>query len=601
MLNEVLQALEHQKSYSRAGRLLEGRGAARSVSLFNQKSPVLPMDMSKVLSVTEVNGAEATGEADALCSSARDHPSVAQKSAYIMLSEKRNLFDNSLHTLVRQDDANPSPVRNKREENFESLATDASEQNISSPHRIDKGSSSFLAVPRSRTQKVQQQNPPVGHYNPRYTAVEPLTYNCVLPKQIRNRQRAHTPEPATSSPICSPERSKTSLGDITRASPGASPKRKGISDRSPSQEQSANVQTWPFRSRTVAHYSPPPTVVSHEAPPLITYNESLVTKRQPMLCNMSRDNGRREEPAGISVDLMYNPPLSAIKVANLKMDRTTGRGEVRSKARTSSEVPRSQSRLNIDNYAKFKYAKQAVIADFDKYPSKDVWINSSLPIKLNHSTNRSELPSNSGTTLLESMDRTRDVSFKLMLPRRDPKQSDGFGLEYDATFDFKEKHMPSTYLAKAPKRQLNATPQHFEASEAIYYTEVDKYKKKLSRSIPFDSFPTREERERTGRASKAVLHETQADLDPSFDALSLPPTMRPVVKGDPRMGTHVSRARRERALSPPTDSHDLMYSYNVDAHRMPLRKGAVAFERMVSREHHGGSAFANSMKEMVRK
>eukprot|EP00388_Colpodella_angusta_P021102 GDKJ01053313.1.p1 GENE.GDKJ01053313.1~~GDKJ01053313.1.p1 ORF type:complete len:317 (-),score=-12.60 GDKJ01053313.1:79-969(-) len=296
---------------------------------------------------------------------------------------------------------------------------------------------------------------------------------------------------------------------------------------------------------------------------------------------------------------MYNPTLSPIRVANLRMSRTTGREPSHTRVRNASEVPRCQSRLDVDNYATFKYRKQTVIADFDKYPSKDIWINSSIPIRLNQTTNRSEIPTEIGTSMLQSMDRLRDVSFKQMLPRKEPKRSDGFGLEYDTDLAFNEKHMPSTNLQKAPRRELGATP--IEASDTTYVTEVDKYKRKLARSIQFDSYPTRAERELTGRTSKVVLHETQAELDPAFDALALPPTLRPTLKGDPRMSSHISRSRRERALSPPTDSHDLMYTYNVDDYRSPLRKGAVAFERMVSREKHGGSAFANSMNAMMRK
>lgn len=667
-LDAVLASLEAQQSYSRAGRLMEGRAAARHVSAFNQRPPAMPLDMSKVLSVAEVGGGDRGAEA--MCSSARDHPSEALKNVYVTVSEKRNLFDASLETCVRPAYAaaaaggGPSavggtPAATPARHHAHSSAASAA----SSPHRqqhdtsgasvggvsplrggpssllVPKTSntSAFLAIPRAKAQQPTAQNPPVGHYNPRYTAVDVAEPSTILPKQVRRRagaakdggghasRGAMTPEPAavgnSSAAQQLPPRASSALdAPSTPVAQPLSPAKGATTDPNARPPQ----PTWPFRSRTVAHHdassraahnhSPSPSSSSAHAVSIgggpvhvpSAYNEALVTKRQPVLCDMGKSLGRREAPRTISVDLMYNPPIQKqIKVADVRLDRTTGRdgggggGGISAVPRVGRDVENAQSRLNTDNYAKFKYKKDAVIADFDKYPSKDVWINSSAAIKLSQTAvGTSELPASAGRTVFEQRDRTREVCFKKMVPRTDARMSDGYGLQYDV--EEAPLHVPTVRLDRMPERRLAAAPAS-EASQVVYNPDVNKFKKKITQTISFASYPDREQRSLTGRATPAVFHETQAMLDTNVDALALPVTMRPVLKGDPRMATHASRAKRERALNPPTDTHDLMYSYSVDEHKAPLRKGAVGFDQMVSRDRHGGSAFANAMREMVRK
>ena len=129
-------------------------------------------------------------------------------------------------------------------------------------------------------------------------------------------------------------------------------------------------------------------------------------------------------------------------------------------------------------------------------------------------------------------------------------------------------------------------------------------RRKLARSIDIGRQPSRDQYNKAGRGDGGrAPHEDDAPapIDPILLEKSLQ-YLRPAVKGNPRIDTHVSRAKRDAVGEAQNNTLNIdTRGNNIDPANLPnLGLGYVGMGRMTERDRHAGNYFANDCRSVSR-
>eukprot|EP00658_Telonema_sp_P-2_P014142 TRINITY_DN15360_c0_g1_i7.p1 TRINITY_DN15360_c0_g1~~TRINITY_DN15360_c0_g1_i7.p1 ORF type:complete len:358 (+),score=52.49 TRINITY_DN15360_c0_g1_i7:104-1177(+) len=331
------------------------------------------------------------------------------------------------------------------------------------------------------------------------------------------------------------------------------------------------------------------------------------------------------------------------------------------KTKLGQSTNRSELPANGDG----KYSSSGMYGGVDMY---DVSANSRAKRKLLETINNSSNGGDGmgGTSIVSDTNRLvgdlyrgrgteasikKVPTFGKMVGRKPQPLLPGQGLEYDLSYDTQDLHVPAT---KLPDRFVVAggnnttttkntntygaggtfSTSHLPNSlDTAPVVEIDKLKRKLTHNISFDTFVSRDQREKVGRNAVHLTanNVSAADVNSSLQDLAIPVTLRSPMKGAVEFSKGTDRVSQNRLGyygmapqyshssssksgekqhqhgggdgSPSSRNHpskgggggggvsavganDLVYTYEIDKFKTPLTKGSVEFGKMTSRETH---------------
>lgn len=625
----VDKLIQPYASYSRTGKMTE----AMSSSSIRVKASTKPsgVDYSKALAANELGHQEPSDEAY-LCSSPRLHPSVALKTAYITRQEMERAFRVSVKSVFEapadKDAANTSTALNKSTASnalmtpadWKAMKAALREQN---KKKIMPPSAAFLAVSRGKASgnSSTSNNPPVGHYRPKFHIVEESAPGVKICKRLssptsaRGKHRVASPQPhaATSQGavdgLLSLRESNASPsspnGDPPTFSPGGQ-QRTGASSpagggsnlaaslngktqnsasqaTAPAAGQRALTPSWPFASASPGHVLQVNRSWSVEPDPTRKVNAALVERHSgssKVHINLALVPGRKGIGDSVKLkDVFYNAnPFSSEHTPSYRFDVAPGRDRTQGLPRTSANVPRvAPEQVAAPDLDMSKYKRQALLVNF----SRSLQVQPTRKLSTEKVVNSDSRGGNDEEVPL-SPQRVSSPDFRNYLKRPNPKIAVSGDLIYDVSYQEVDRHKPAAFI-KEPVINHHAKPVASEQHHVSYNPDDSTLHPALVRNIAFDAYVTRDKRNRSGREAAALLNEAQH----KFYNTDVPPRRS---NGNTGMGQQVSRDQRAEVLSPKLATVDSVYDTNADSLLPGLRRGMVEMDKMVDREKRSHSS-----------
>lgn len=597
---------------------------------------------------------------DVLCSSGRDHPEVKRKGEYVVTLEKEIAFHSSMSTFhggvqtsaSKQSATSVEQARReqqhreeqRREEALQSAAavspdakrsrsqnrplSVAARDGSNSPNSRVKTANDYEAaraspafkavVKRFEYEDSNKRAPPVGHYRPRYNAVDGGNKSPAFPKAKRVIN-ASTPSPYMGDMMDGDEYERR----VAAATPAASRRSKPL-DLAPSvsiapdktdDAKAAGAGQNPGSSAFMNRGRGAPLMIRAPSPDILADKESRSRKKAVDRPTMYNDAARlprgpsaylnfgtvvgrskTAEPSTAAPDVVYSTGVTAFdnKRALSFATQTSRDHEAKRQGKAAGEVEAVHERSDAQK-DKARYRRQPV-HDFGKGVSRDAPGSraATAPLQVGDSHTVS------GVTPEKPGRHTPSVRIDLLTSRPDivMKTSD---LSYDVDDSPLRSHTRCATFGASPKSPHSQRAQSPPASELPMRVAADSpiIHKKLAHDINFARTLSRDAASRAGRARGA----TQDEPDP-IEAERLGKALdnlRPATKGNPMIATHVSRATREKRAGHASVARDVpTRAADVDDPRMnTLRGGYVGFGKMVTRDKHAGNRFANESRNVA--
>ncbi|CUG93881.1 Hypothetical protein, putative [Bodo saltans] len=662
----VDKLLQPYASYSRTGKMTESMSSS-SIRVKTTAKPV-GIDFSKSLAANELGHEEPADEAF-LCSSPRLHPSVAQKSDYVSRQEMERAFRLSVKNVFEAppsllgDTSNSSSVHhNTSSKSVVPLMTPADWKAMKAALReanrkkAPHPSSAFLAVSRGKVGggPNTSNNPPVGHYRPKYHIVEESAPGVKICKSLtsprssspRGGGRHHhgrvpsplhdptaRPSPAVlvDATLRDPSPAGSPLGDAPTFSPGGQ-QRTGAS--SPSNlaaslnggktqfsgsqgasvpaagqpQQRALTPSWPFASASPGHVLQVNRSWSVEPDPTRKVNAALIERRSggsKANLNLALAPGRKKINDAVHLkDVFYNAnPFTSSHTPTYKFSVAPGRDRVTGLPRTSADVPRvaSSSQAAPSDLDVSKYKRQPVLVDF----ARSSQIQRTRKLVANHSS-----PNRSRSTMAggdEDQNRLEDDSFpaslspqrvtspdfRKYLARPQLKNVVSTDLLYDVSYQGLDRHEAAAFI-KEPVVNHHVKPIGLidNHHNAIYNpNDIPVHPTVVRSVISFDAYVSRDKRERSGREGTVKLNEAQHKFYNTDVVVGKQGNGNGGGNGLSNMAQQVSRDQRSEVLSPKRACVDTVYDGSASEGLLPgLRRGMVEMDKMVDREKRSHSS-----------
>ena len=509
-----------------------------------KKFLLLSSDLLSTPTLTEDNG----GRDQELCSSARVHPETQEQLETATRLTKEIAFIAASDQYKVEFQANENRVSGSKEPEQEEHTTPL--------RHTQNNTSAFLSKPRP-TIEQQSSNPPVGHYHPRMKIVEPTSPSIAFTKTERQlgqvisevhdhvapTKRAANSTPTSSAPTKSP---------VLAPSSGF---------RSIGREQREKTM-----NATVYASSPSNAIV----------NDAAFTKNSPvfsMKLVVGRDSGPGIAPpmdkCGAMPPAKHSPCMS--------FDSSPPRSNV------LVEPKVIQVALNTENFAVAKFRRSPAL-DFGKARKK---VTQATPSAGAVGTRASEY----SVTPLFSVARHSPTVDIAKLPNRAMGESRSASeMTYNVDYTPLLARSPVAFIAPlSPKphgRQEDAPPAAMLKQPTVADADRSPVRRRLAHDIDFRGYISREKASKVGRMpQRTEALSTVSELRPLTDEIGVD------CRGDPKMGTHVSRDQREQARCARACSPDAIYDVKLPETAV----GYVAFGKMVSREKHRGSHFTGEV------
>jgi hypothetical protein len=582
------------KWYSRAGRT-GAPGIKISVQSKKSSSSAVAgghLDYSKLVTEEDVEEDDErpreAGEGSTLCSSPRRHPNAVIKRQLAATQEKELHFRNALKSVIGEDE----PVVERKIDHVATLREQAAKLRERDFKQV-RPHAAFLAVSRDDVVAVKLlQGPPVGHYRPRFHAVEEALH---IPK-IARRQHSPRSRPQAKSPAAASTPAPVSAGGATSSqhSPGALAaqtslsetihttslgKTMGAASGVPADSVPQAKCTWPFASRSKGHelqlnqsYSTTPSA------PFI--NTSLVDNfaGSKLTCFMSKHVGRQHSPTTIN-DLSYDSSPPKAKTPTVYMDRQPPRNHPDHVPRTSANVPRGQVLVDIEAGERMKYPRQPTVSLDKVSPHKNEWLSLRSPLQDTYE-HHAVASAVSDMTADPREEAAPAHTIDLRRSSRSAKSTPVLDLVYDVDRSAVDKHVPAAII----KEDLfSKRSQNNSASELRSYS-VDLVHKKIVHGVSISGMASREQHSKSGRTSPMHLLEAQHkfyDINTAGEHEA---------RGVPKISLFVSREKRAKVNLPAHQFVDTVYDYSPDAGKKSSSgKANVNFDRVLDREHRAPS------------
>lgn len=598
------------KWYSRAGRITapgikipmqsKTTGSSSTAGGFFRK-----LDYSKLVTEDDLDDEEErpaaapVADGSMLCSSPRQHPNAVSTRLLLVTAEKEAHFLNALQIVVDEEE-----VTVEKTGRVSSPVEEAARLR-KRDHKKVRPNASFLAVARDKVNTTRLlQGPPVGHYRPRFQAVEEALH---IPKISRKhhsprpkRYGAATPPPPATPPVplaLSPSsaqyssgvvppqtalsdtlHSSPSLGNTLTAKPAAAP---------PVDPATLPKPSWPFASKTKGHelqlnvaYSTTPST------PFI--NTRLVDNfaGSKLTCFMGKHVGRQDKPTTIN-DLQYMPAPLKAKTPTVYMDRQPPRDRPEHMPRVSTDVPRGQIAIDLETEERTKYRRPPSVL-LDKGTSRqNEWLAYRSPTKDTYENTLASAASGSsdlmdgsgGPSATPVAGRTIDLRRNI---RNRAKAASALDLVYNVDRAVLDKHVPTALIKEDLFPSMQGQEPANQASELRSYS-VDFVHKKVIHNVSISNMATREQHSKSGRVAPPHLLEAQQKFyDTGAGGNQVP--------GSPKIALHVSRDKRAQVTLPAHQFVDTVYDYSPEAGKKSSGgMGNVSFDRVLDREHRAPS------------
>lgn len=293
-----------------------------------------------------------------------------------------------------------------------------------------------------------------------------------------------------------------------------------------------------------------------------------------------------------ALDLFYNPKLAPFHAPALPFAKQVPRFKEQHLPRTAHDVETAATRLDISKFEKFKFSRQPVLADIKKHVSREAASNNIIVEKMKASVGTSEL---SDAPVYVPPFKTPTFKMRLIPGRKWEKPKPANDAQYEVSYAQVDKHWPNTKITGTPNRPMpgQLLCETVQIDVGAYRSDSPMVHKKIIANVDFGNVVSREKREHVTQGSLAGGTTATEVYDVRYDALDKR------VGGNPMIASHMSREKRMKLQSPTPVPTDKVYLYDVDKLYPPLKKGAVAFDKQVVREKHGGTYFANAAKAML--
>lgn len=470
--------------------------------------------------------------------------------------------------LLEEAPAVPAPASNVRS---------TSPKSPQAPQRKDGAansalnSSSFMSSPRwGNEARVKPAVPPIGHYWPRYAAVEHSVRGGKMgPLPAPPKRREAASEKVSPQPLVS--LASQSSFEITQQNPNGTSK--DITAASPDGEDSEAVQgkagppqpgrysTWAFKSRIPV--CPPPKYVS-AAPDkwYWPYNECCVSSaRAPSGPVMSKQTPR--------------PPLTGRSMADpgaLTLPTTLTQ---RTPVIMQKQVPRELSPLRSDGAQARKEAY-----DIDECLRKVVWPRDNVVDFTKQASPRDKSGGMAAARVGVSVEEVESLPIAANLPNarspdfdrmrpRDPSKPKQNDFEYEVSYSITD-HRP-----KDAKIQPNTTGHkslfcpHETDRCGQYDPQLTATRPRMARDVYIARCTPRKQE---------LVPMMDVTYDPKEDL------SKPRIKSVPHMSTGLSRNKRNATKNLKSCAADVVYTYDLHALRPRAVGGALPFDKQAERD-----------------
>ena len=591
---DILQA-PHQ-SFSRAGRMTDSMA---SYARINQPPrPAKPLDLSKALSIAEIHDDVEKGPADSkegerdaeLCSSARVHPTLGKKLELVKRVEKEIAFEAAMKNVMKPvNDSHPSKSTCSTHSRIAEFLNHAKEFSQRKPK--EKNTSGFLSPERQWGSRTAS-SPPVGHYHPRYDAVEieppavtiakDATTTLLRQRSMRKRAAAAASKPINATLVLN---GSFTLRDLdTTQSPSFAASVTKASETLPTKSDakkeeirctSAFASKVPRLKESKSRHSPVSELKQPTYPQPLHVGAHFVMKQQ-----LGREEFYRQVPQ--SPDLFYNKPLPKLLLPTYEFRKQVPRERARS-LRLSRDVPSAFLATEPGVAERTKFRKAAMLVDMSHQTSRDVVTNQQKLLQMEAQVGTSEL---SNVPLEPPKSHVYGIDLTKLGPHKSEKMRLAQDCVYEPNYDVSRPKNYDVKISSAKTRPADQPTAAAHIEIGRYQTDSPLLHRRIVHNITVG---------KCGRETRAQSSEPECRVgfvDVNFSS------QEARVKGNPMLSTHVSRETRMKVVSPSPCFLDRTYDFSVDT-LFPSKRAAVNFTKAVHRAEHMGSYFANASRAML--
>eukprot|EP00760_Papus_ankaliazontas_P032769 PhM_4_TR5958/c0_g1_i1/m.55115 len=551
-----------------------------------------------------------------MCSSPRGHPELEHRLLRLMEGDKAEKFHASVadavpnvRDLIVIPEVLPNvpplalPAPPGKGSNTVTPRPPVAEPPTTSPtHKAPRvvhssGTSSFKTT--ARFKDIECNNPPVGHYRPKYGVVDSVPRVAPLRGRLTTREGERSPRgelvecslPATSSMASKAPSTHPNTAD-GKASP---PKHASNNAQAPNTAPQRAVGTAPvndwrnqnavFKSG-VKNCKDRPTKVT-PATHLDYYPQDKITRanKSGTFVDLGTMTGRKAVliTKTSAPDVMYDAHKPSTRLPQYKFDRQVDRDKVMDPVRSGGGAqpspprnilgaPSPNGREHYDTHIcdSLKFKRTGASVEFSKQtPRRSLSAGNNL-------VSDAFLETDGGRQATYAAARNvAAVRFEKYSPRPVSKPT-ATGLQYDFTTDM-----------MSPRPQIATIRTSTKGHEELFNPNENDvtYKPNLSSVRPRQQSPPKFEA-LPGREAQVISREQPPKmLDVQYDRKETALTLSRV-QGDPHMSTHMSRDRRTQLLALKTTNTDLIYNAKLDATHERTARGNIQFSKLINREEH---------------